>query len=211
MSALFVSAFVLGIAFCAPPGVVTVETVRRGLVNGYRSALLVQVGSLIGDAFWAGIALIGSALLVKFVILRLILGIFGIVLLLSLATLAMRDAWRNILPQAHPTSRRSDFLVGMALSLSNPFAVVFWLGAGTSAVSALIPDPQFTHFAWFFGAFMLGALAYCFFLAGLVSKVRRLFFANFFRWVNGIGGILLLAFALHFAWRIFQSWSRGLI
>ncbi len=56
MYSLFVSAVVLGIAFCAPPGVVTAESVRCGLRGGFRPVMLIQVGSLVGDATWATIA-----------------------------------------------------------------------------------------------------------------------------------------------------------
>jgi threonine/homoserine/homoserine lactone efflux protein len=39
------------------------ETLRRGLTGGFRPALLVQLGSLIGDAVWALIGLTGLVLL----------------------------------------------------------------------------------------------------------------------------------------------------
>ncbi len=50
MYSLFVSAVVLGIAFCAPPGVVTAESLRCGLRGGFRPVILIQAGSLVGDA-----------------------------------------------------------------------------------------------------------------------------------------------------------------
>ena len=51
----------MGLAFAAPPGIVTAETVRRGLGGGFAHALFVQVGSLVGDASYAIIALAGLA------------------------------------------------------------------------------------------------------------------------------------------------------
>ena len=65
MVSLFVSAFGVGLAFCAPPGVITAEALRRGLSRGFWSALLLELGSLIGDAAWAALALTGAALLVE--------------------------------------------------------------------------------------------------------------------------------------------------
>ena len=56
---LFLSSFILAIAFCAPPGVITAETVRRGAARGFLPALFVQFGSLVGDTTWAIIALTG--------------------------------------------------------------------------------------------------------------------------------------------------------
>ncbi len=42
------------------------ETLRRGLTGGFRPALLVQLGSLIGDAVWALLGLTGLALLLGY-------------------------------------------------------------------------------------------------------------------------------------------------
>ena len=85
MMPLAVSSFILAIAFCAPPGVVTAETVRRGFARGFRPALFVQFGSLVGDTTWAMIALTGLAFLVQNNIARTILSLIGILLMLKLA------------------------------------------------------------------------------------------------------------------------------
>ncbi len=53
MLAIFLAALLFGFAFNVSPGAVFSETLRRGLTGGFRPALLVQLGSLIGDAVWA--------------------------------------------------------------------------------------------------------------------------------------------------------------
>lgn len=53
MSTLILSAILLGLAFCAPPGAVTAEAIRRGVARGFGAALGIELGSLIGDAVWA--------------------------------------------------------------------------------------------------------------------------------------------------------------
>src|SRR5574338_1143074 len=89
---LFISSFFLAIAFCAPPGVVTAETVRRGAARGFRPALLVQFGSLVGDTTWAIIALTGLAFLVQNNVAKIILSLIGILLMLKLAWGAIQEA-----------------------------------------------------------------------------------------------------------------------
>src|SRR5512138_1633002 len=89
---LFISSFFLAIAFCAPPGVVTAETIRRGTAHGFFPALFVQFGSLVGDTTWAMIALTGLAFIVQNTTARLILSLVGIVLMLKLAWTAVQDA-----------------------------------------------------------------------------------------------------------------------
>ena len=55
----FFEAFVLGLIFNAVPGVVFAETIKRGVSGGFWGALYVQIGSLVGDATWAILGLIG--------------------------------------------------------------------------------------------------------------------------------------------------------
>ena len=52
MLTLLIAAFILGLVFNATPGPVFAETVRQGVRGGFRSALAVQFGSLVGDALW---------------------------------------------------------------------------------------------------------------------------------------------------------------
>ena len=61
MLSIFVYALVFGFVFCLSPGAVLAETLRRGLLHGFTPALLVQFGSLVGDAVWAVIGLTGIA------------------------------------------------------------------------------------------------------------------------------------------------------
>jgi threonine/homoserine/homoserine lactone efflux protein len=50
---LFLFACGLAILFCAPPGAITAQALRRGFVDGFKAAFLLEVGSLVGDATWA--------------------------------------------------------------------------------------------------------------------------------------------------------------
>src|SRR5947209_14619410 len=105
---LFVTAFGLGIAYNAAPGAVNTEALRRGLARGFRAALLVQLGALIGDATWAALALTGSAFLVQSRSLHLLLAAVGACFLLRLAWNALQEAWRGGLPRAQGSTSRGD-------------------------------------------------------------------------------------------------------
>ena len=72
--ALFLTAFGLGIAFCASPGAVTAQVVQRGLERGFRSALSLQLGALVGMVLWAIVAFIGAGMLAQHLLARLISG-----------------------------------------------------------------------------------------------------------------------------------------
>ena len=203
---LFLSSFILAIAFCAPPGVITAETVRRGAARGFLPALFVQFGSLVGDTTWAIIALTGLAFIVQNDIARAILSLIGIGLMLKLAWDAFRAArsGKDLKGSSVP-SRRGDFANGAFLSLGNPLNIVFWTGLGTTAFASLSGSPQPVHFAIFFAGFLSGAVVWCFIMAGLVAWGRRFVTASFFRWVNVSCGIALGYFALQLSLKIVQN------
>jgi chemosensory pili system protein ChpE len=139
---IFLSAFVAGLAYCAAPGVINAEALRRALTCGFRAALRFQVGSLVGDAVWATATLSGLVIIRPSAVLHVVLGIGGALLLGWMAWGALRDSRRGHAPAVLRTSRHDDLLLGTLLSLANPFAVVFWLsvGGGLLRVGALAPQ-----------------------------------------------------------------------
>ena len=203
---LFLSSFILAIAFCAPPGVITAETVRRGAARGFIPALFVQLGSLVGDTTWAIIALTGLAFLVQNNLSKAILSLVGILLMLKLAWDAIQDArqGKNLAAMAS-SSHRSDFTNGAFLSLGNPMNIVFWTGLGTTVFASISGRPQPADFAIFFAGFLAGAVLWCFVMASLVAWGRKFVTPTFFRWVNFACGIALGFFALQLGLNFLQN------
>ncbi len=205
---LFISSFVLAIAFCAPPGVVTAETVRRGAARGFFPALFVQFGSLVGDTTWAMIALTGLAFIIQNNVAKAILSLIGVALMLKLAWEAFRDARHGKeldLADSRQAAHRSDFANGAFLSLGNPLNIVFWTGLGSTVFTSISGRLQPIHFAVFFAGFLGGAVLWCFFMAGLIAWGRKFVTPTFFRWVNVSCAIALCFFALQLGWRLIQN------
>ncbi|HJQ14837.1 MAG TPA: LysE family transporter [Anaerolineales bacterium] len=203
---LFISSFILAIAFCAPPGVITAETVRRGTTRGFTPALFVQFGSLVGDTTWAIIALTGLAFLVQNNLANIMLSLAGILLMLKLSWDAIQDARHGMgLEMSLTESSRGDFANGAFLSLGNPMNIVFWTGLGTTVFASISGKPQPIDFAIFFAGFLGGAILWCFVMAGLVAWGRRFVTPLFFRWVNFACGIALGYFALQLGTKLLQT------
>ncbi|MBI3361074.1 MAG: LysE family transporter, partial [Chloroflexi bacterium] len=132
---------VIAISFSAPPGPVTVETIRRGVRGGFRAALMVQLGSIVGDVTWCAAALIGLAPLAAIPWVRLPLGAIGVVVLVRLGAAGVREAlWPS---DQNPAvsgmggfSEAGAFRSGMAISLANPMAVGYWISIGGVMLAA---------------------------------------------------------------------------
>jgi chemosensory pili system protein ChpE len=206
MNPLLISSFVLAISFCAPPGIITAETIRRGAARGFIPALFVQFGSLVGDTTWAAIALTGLAFLIHNQVAKAILSIIGIIFMLKLAWDAFKDARVGMeLNISTPASARGDFASGAFLSLGNPLNIVFWTGLGTTVFASIAGGPQPIHFVTFFAGFLSGAILWCFFMAMLVAWGRKLITPTFFRWVNLVCGTALGYFALQLGWQLLRN------
>jgi chemosensory pili system protein ChpE len=80
----------MGLAFAPPPGVVTTETLRRGMRGGFADALSVQIGSFIGDASYAIVALAGLAAILQAPLTQILVGGAGSLFLLYLARQSLR-------------------------------------------------------------------------------------------------------------------------
>src|SRR3954451_10353171 len=129
-TALIVAAAGLGLAYSAAPGAVNTEALRRGLSRGYRPALLVQFGALVGDLAWATLALVGTGLFLQDRSVQTVLGVAGGFFLLRLAWNALQQTWRGGIPGAHGQVGRGDFATGLVFSLANPLGLAFWSGVG---------------------------------------------------------------------------------
>src|SRR5262245_1899443 len=88
---LIATAFGLGLLFNAAPGPVFAATVQVGVRGGFKPALAVQLGSIVGDGVWAILGLSGVGVLLQLEGLRLGIGAAGIAYLLWLAW----QSWRS--------------------------------------------------------------------------------------------------------------------
>jgi len=163
-------AFLLGFLFNATPGAVFAETIRYGLSGGFRAALSVQFGSLVGDAAWAILGLAGIGLLLQAETLRVPVGIAGASYLAWLAW----DSWRasrsgaEVMPQRQRTSAMRS---GVVLSLSNPQNVAYWAALGSAFGALGISNPSSIDYTIFFFGFMASSVVWCFVCAGLISRL----------------------------------------
>ena len=171
MIQIFFAAVVLGLIFNAAPGAVFAETIRRSMSGGFREALILQLGSLTGDALWAILGLLGIGVLLQSPSLQFPIAIAGSAYLGYLAW----DSWKaaNAPPEASRISGggMSAARAGVILSTTNPQNIAYWAALGSAFGAIGIPDPKATDFALFFAGFMLSSILWCFFCAAIVNKM----------------------------------------
>ena len=198
--ALILAAAGLGLAYSAAPGAVNTESLRRGLGRGFRPALLVQVGALLGDLAWAMVALVGIGLFLQDRSVQAILGVAGACFLPRLAWSAMQRAWRGGLPGAHGQVDRGDFATGLVFSLANPFGLAFWSGVGGGIAVTGGTEPGLQDGVVFLIGFAGGAALWCVLAASAIGWGRRFIGPGLVRWIGALSGLALGYFGLRLLW-----------
>ena len=171
---LFLTALVLGLLFNAAPGAVFAETVKVGVRGGFRPAFAVQVGSLVGDAVWAVLGLVGVGLLLQLDAVRVPVGLAGVAYLLWLA----RDSWRAASEEfsvegAGKEASSGALRSGVVLSLTNPQNLAYWAALGSAMGALGIAEPRAADYVLFFAGFMISSIAWAFACAALVDRLFR--------------------------------------
>lgn len=172
MLTLVATAFGLGLLFNAAPGPVFAATVQLGLRGGFKPALAVQLGSIVGDGVWAILGLAGVGLLLQIASLRLAVGAAGVAYLLWLAW----DSWRASRTEfaggavLKPDETRRAWRSGIALSLTNPQNVAYWAAIGSALAALGIDEPKLADYAAYFTGFMLSSVVWAFVFAALVER-----------------------------------------
>jgi chemosensory pili system protein ChpE len=195
---LFVSSFFLGLIFCATPGAIFSESLRRGMKGGFYAALAVQAGSLVGDLTWAVLGLMGVAALFTLPWVTVPLSLAGVALLAWMSVSAFRAGLgaMPVLEVQTESLKKSGFAAGVGLSLSTPTNVVYWTAMG-STVSALgVAESGADAFAVFLLGFMASSVVWAVFFSGLVAYVRSVSSPRVFRGLNFACAAALAFFAV---------------
>jgi chemosensory pili system protein ChpE len=194
---LVLVAVLLALAYCAVPGPVLAETARRGLRNGFRAALAVELGSLAGDALWIGLMFAGAAALAQAGGVQLTAGGVGGLFLLWLGLRALSSARRKRPPKSGGVVVEQAFATGAAMSVASPYALPFWIAVSGSLSGYGVSSAGALGYTVFSAAFMLTCLAFALLAAGAISWGRRFLRPRFFFAVDLVGGLVFVVLGLN--------------
>ncbi len=180
------------------PGPVWMAVVARAMSGGFGAAWPLTLGVVVGDMIWPVLAILGVGWVVsEFAAAAIALKAVAVIMFVTMGVLAIRNAHRVIGVDSRLTrpGKWPGFAAGVAIILSNPKAVLFYMGllpgffdltalngwdvAAIVAVSQLVP--------------LLGNLM----LAGMVDRLRSVLgSARALKRTNITAGILLICVGL---------------
>ena len=208
---VFTTSFMVALSGAMMPGplltVTVAQTARRGMVVPVLLMLghsLLELAVVVGLAFGLG----------HFLKHRPVIGtitVLGGAMLLWMGWGMIRDARRGVLefegvstkdgPAGSEGMLRSPLALGMALSISNPYWVIWWATIGLTFFAALSQNALVTIAAFYFGHIMGDILWYL--AVGIaVSRGRRVINPSVYRWVAQFCGAFLLFLGGSFLWLI---------
>ena len=187
--ATLINGFLLGWSVAWPPGPINAEILRRTLLppsrgGGFWPAWQLGLGACTGDFLWALAVMAGAGALLNTPTIRSALGIVSFILLLLLAAIFARNAWRSArhLSSQNPLeegsalqkNKFSGYLLGLTITLTSPWNVGFWL-AIIGGQQSVTHDTSFVNSLAFAGSVVIGAVAWTLVFSLAIKQGARIF------------------------------------
>lgn len=183
----------LGLAIAAPVGPIGVLCIRRSLTHGFTAGFAGGLGTALADAFYAGLAAFGFAvLLADWIEANAWVRQFGAMMLLFLAWQAWNTPVNAEAPEIDTRTLTTTFAATFMLTLTNPMTIVSFLTIFTGFGIERAGEDEIT--ALVLGVF-LGSLGWWILLAGAVSALRTRIDAKATQLINRGAAALLAIFA----------------
>lgn len=213
--ALAATGFALGWNLAWVPGPINAEMLRRGAARGFWAAFVVGAGASSADFLWALAAAAGAGALASRPGVQSWLAATSALLLVGLAVLFLRGAWRSWREwrgprelATHPTvrrpgeealeSRRGGYALGFLTAATSPYNMSFWVAAaaGQAARGA-------GGMLLYASSVVAGTTAWCVVLCTAsrygarlpgpaLDAALRALAAGFLLWIGGRSAMLLL-------------------
>lgn len=120
------------VVLVATPGPVVVALVARSVSGGFRSAMALAGGVIVGDLFYPLLAIFGLAVIAEnWADMLAILRYAGAVMLVWMGWRLITGRAEGVDPHGRKVRRkgvRASFLAGLFVNLGNPRSVVFFMG-----------------------------------------------------------------------------------
>jgi threonine/homoserine/homoserine lactone efflux protein len=193
--------YLLGIALAAPIGPASITVIKTGLRWGFMRAFPTGLGITTADLTYMLIVYFGLANFVAIPVVKIAIWSVGTIVLLYLGVQSLREGGRNVdLDDSSVNSSRNPFLVGYLVNISNPLAVVFWLGIFGSIVSEV--SATGIHPLLKGACILLGILTWHTMMSILTHWGKRFINLKTARIISIIAGVALLIFGLRFFYNV---------
>ena len=205
LAAIAAVAFTVGLSGALTPGPLTVLAIREATVFGVRAGPLATLGHAIAEGVTVVVLALGlSAALDDESPLTAVIALVGGGILVYLGVDLFRTLPRAELTPAVVTapgettaSARRVVLLGILVSVGNPYWVIWWASVGTKLTADSL-DAGFAGPVAVFGGHIVFDLAWLTLMAWLVHSGRRWFGRRAYRGLLAVCGVFLIGLGAYF-------------
>ncbi len=191
----------VGIALAAPIGPINIEIIRRGIRGQFLSGWITGFGAVCADSLICILVVAGALRLVDNPWIRTSMFFAGAVVLLLLGVRGIQSALRDDQIASTAPDRGNSFITGFTMAALNPMGIVYWLSIGSALIAATIEQNGSTAGPILVSGVFAGIIMWVTVLSTLVAIGRSRAATWAPRVIGAIGSLLLLIFAIYFAWR----------
>jgi threonine/homoserine/homoserine lactone efflux protein len=196
----------LGLSIAAPIGPASIAILKSGFRGGFRAAIKVALGVVSADVTYVLVAYFGLARLITIPAVKTAILFFGMLVLAYLGYQTMKDAAKNVDVEVNSLlSKKNLFLQGYAVNISNPMAVVWWLGVIGSILATTAQDGSSLVTLAYTLTIVLGIFIWHTGLSLVSHFGQRTFSSKVVKTISIISGLVLIGFALRFGYNAFLS------
>ena len=203
----FINGGLTGLIFVFAIGPAFFALIQTSIQYGFRKAIFLALGISASDTFYVLLVLFGMSRILQGEQVKLWMGIFGSILLVSFAVYS----W-FMKPKAYGEDNLSSgsgygrqFVKGLLLNGLNPLMIVFW--ATWISTITVRYDYEFGQQVFFFIGMLLMILSLDICKAVIAQRFKHLLTAKFIVTMNRTVAIILVLFTFRIVYFLFENYT----
>lgn len=192
---------ILGITLAAPLGPAGIAIIQTGFRQGFLRAFLTGIGVTMADTTYLLVVYFGISSYISLPLVKISIWTLGALVLMYLGIQSLRDARRrrDLETMAVSTSR-NPLLVGYVVNISNPIAIVWWVGIFGSLLGASTNGSDRIGALLSGSTILIGILSWHSLMSLLTHWGKRFLNERTAKCISIIAGLALIMFGLRFAY-----------
>jgi L-lysine exporter family protein LysE/ArgO len=193
---------ILGIALAAPIGPAGIAVIQNGLNHGFLRAFLTGVGITLADTTYLLVVFFGLSRFMRIPIVKVILWAIGAIVMMYLGYQSIKGAMREVdFGKTDKAISKNPLLSGYLVNISNPIAVVFWVGIFGSMIDNTESKSKI-NVLFLSSTILIGILLWHFTMSILSNWGKRYISERIVKYISTVAGIILVIFGMKFTYNV---------
>lgn len=190
---LLIFGILLGLGAAIPIGPINLEMVRRNLHYGTTTGVSLGLGACTADVTYLTLLCFGTLSLLQYPIVLRVIGLIGSLVLAWFAIQAFRAEAPETPEHVSRHALWKHTFEGYCMTLINPFTILFWASVTSQITLAASQHGNIILLAG--TGVVIGTVGWVLVLNGIIHLTRHRLNATVIKWLNYLGGTILLCFA----------------